>query len=129
MGTAGWLSLTAPRVPSKSNNWSHRSNIELSLGQNILTEARSLWIEAGRHWTCNRFRPTGGQPVSANNFRDDINLTGVVDRPDLQSVQTNGVTRLRNSRTAEFDPVSAAAFLGESALLTVNDQLRRRFAR
>jgi hypothetical protein len=30
-----------------------------------------------------------GQPVTASNFRDDINLSGRVDRPDLQSVQTN----------------------------------------
>jgi hypothetical protein len=30
-----------------------------------------------------------GQPVTASNFRDDINLSGIVDRPDLQSVQTN----------------------------------------
>src|SRR4030095_7640886 len=29
------------------------------------------------------------QPVTASNFRDDINLSGIVDRPDLQSVQTN----------------------------------------
>ena len=30
-----------------------------------------------------------GQPVTATNFRDDINLSGRVDMPDLQSVQTN----------------------------------------
>jgi hypothetical protein len=30
-----------------------------------------------------------GQPVTASNFRDDINLNGIVDRADLQSVQTN----------------------------------------
>jgi hypothetical protein len=30
-----------------------------------------------------------GQPVTASNFRDDINLSGRVDFPDLQSVQTN----------------------------------------
>ena len=30
-----------------------------------------------------------GQPVTATNFRDDINLSGRVDRPDQQSVQTN----------------------------------------
>ena len=30
-----------------------------------------------------------GEPVTASNFRDDINLSGIVDRPDLQSVQTN----------------------------------------
>jgi hypothetical protein len=30
-----------------------------------------------------------GQPVTAINFRDDVNLSGMVDRPDLQSVQTN----------------------------------------
>jgi hypothetical protein len=29
------------------------------------------------------------QPVTAANFRDDINLSGIVDRPDLQSMQTN----------------------------------------
>jgi hypothetical protein len=29
------------------------------------------------------------QPVTASNFRDDINLSGVVDPPDLLSVQTN----------------------------------------
>jgi hypothetical protein len=27
--------------------------------------------------------------VTAGNFRDDINLSGVVDKPDQQSVQTN----------------------------------------
>jgi BNR/Asp-box repeat len=30
-----------------------------------------------------------GQPITAANFRDDIDLSGIIDRPDLQSVQTN----------------------------------------
>ena len=30
-----------------------------------------------------------GQVVTAGNFRDDIDLSGIVDRPDLQSVQAN----------------------------------------
>jgi carboxypeptidase T len=30
-----------------------------------------------------------GQPVTASNFRDDINLSGRVNRPDVQSVQAN----------------------------------------
>jgi hypothetical protein len=30
-----------------------------------------------------------GQAVTAANFRDDINLNGVVDNPDIQSVKTN----------------------------------------
>jgi hypothetical protein len=30
-----------------------------------------------------------GQPITAANFRDDINLSGVLDKPDLQSVQAN----------------------------------------
>jgi len=34
-------------------------------------------------------RTDRGQPVTAANFRDDIDLSGIVDRPDLQSVQTN----------------------------------------
>ncbi len=36
-----------------------------------------------------QIQANGGQPVTASNFRDDINLSGIVDRPDLQSVQTN----------------------------------------
>ena len=29
------------------------------------------------------------EPVTAANFCGDINLSAIVDRPDLQSVQTN----------------------------------------
>jgi carboxypeptidase T len=30
-----------------------------------------------------------GQPITASNFRDDIDLSGTIDQPDLQSVKTN----------------------------------------
>jgi hypothetical protein len=36
-----------------------------------------------------QLRADRGQPVTAGNFRDDIDLSGRVDRPDLESVQIN----------------------------------------
>ena len=47
-------------------------------GNRIVDKPDQLQIKADRN-----------QPVTASNFRDDINLSGVVDPPDLQSVQTN----------------------------------------
>ncbi len=36
-----------------------------------------------------RINADKSQVVNAGNFRDDINLSGIVDKPDVQSVQTN----------------------------------------
>jgi hypothetical protein len=36
-----------------------------------------------------QLRADKGDPVNASNFRDDIDLSGTVDQPDLQSVKTN----------------------------------------
>jgi hypothetical protein len=42
----------------------------------------------------NQINADRNQPVNGSNFRDDINLSGVVDRPDLLAVRANRGHRL-----------------------------------
>jgi len=37
----------------------------------------------------NQINADRSQPVNGSNFRDDINLSGVVDRPDFLAVRAN----------------------------------------
>ncbi len=39
--------------------------------------------------TLARSKPNKGHTVNSGNFRDDLNLSGVVDKPDKQAVHAN----------------------------------------